>query len=132
MRNRSLAITLTVIAILLLGCPGLTVLCLGITGFIAFYSNGYQYYNVSPGWVNALGTLGICVGLFLIVITIIAVFFLLRKKKEVIPSSPVQPIPPTGPDQTVTSTSIDQSVPPTSPDQPVQPTSPDEPIPPSI
>jgi TRAP-type C4-dicarboxylate transport system permease small subunit len=101
MRDRSLAIILTVIAIILFGCPGLTVFCLGITGFIVFYSSGYQSYNVSPGWVNALGTLGICLGIFLIVITIIAAFFLLRRKADIPHSVPHEPLPPTKPDEPI-------------------------------
>jgi hypothetical protein len=101
MRDRSLAIVLTVVAILLFGCPGLTVFCLGITGFIVFYSTGYQYNNVSPSWVNAFGTLGICVGIFLIIITIIACFFLLRRKAEIPPTIPTSPLPPTGPDEPI-------------------------------
>jgi uncharacterized membrane protein len=99
MRDRSLAIILTVVAVLLLGCPGLTVLCLGITGFAVYYSSGYPYYNVSPAWVNIFGSLGICVGIFLIVITIIAGFFLLRKKTEIPPTKSDQPLPPTNPDE---------------------------------
>jgi TRAP-type C4-dicarboxylate transport system permease small subunit len=101
MRDRSLAIILTVIAVLLFGCPGLTVLCLGITGFIVFYSTGYQSYNVSPGWVNGVGTLGICLGIFLIVITIIAAFFLLRRKSHTLPAAPNEPLPPTKPDEPI-------------------------------
>jgi TRAP-type C4-dicarboxylate transport system permease small subunit len=101
MRDRSLAIILTVIAVLLFGCPGLTVLCLGITGFIVFYSTGYQSYNVSPGWVNTFGVLGLCIGVFLIVITIIAAFFLLRRKTDTLPITPIEPIPPTKPDEPI-------------------------------
>jgi hypothetical protein len=114
MRDRSLAIILTVVAVILFGCPGLTVFCLGITGFIVYYSNGYPNYNVSPAWVNGFGTLGICIGIFLIVITIIAGFFLLRKKTEIPPIKSDQPLPPTNPDQ------------------PLPPTNPDDPLPPSI
>lgn len=101
MRDRSLAVILTVIAVLLFGCPGLTVLCLGITGFIVFYSTGYQSYNVSPGWVNTFGGLGVCIGIFLIVVTIIAVFFLLRRKNDTPPMSPKEPLPPSKPEEPI-------------------------------
>jgi len=99
MRDRNLAILFTVLAILLLGCPGLTIFCLGIIGFIVFYSNGYSYSNVSPAWVNILGSLGICIGIILIIITIIAGFLLLRKKKGVPPTKPNEPLPASAPDE---------------------------------
>lgn len=99
MRDRNLAILFTVLAILLLGCPGLTIFCLGISGFIAFYSNGYPNNNVSPTWVNVFGSFGICAGILLIILTIIAAFFLLRRKTDVRPAKLEEPLPPSAPDE---------------------------------
>jgi hypothetical protein len=113
MRDRSLAVIFTIVAVLLLGCPGLTIFCLGITGFIAYYSNGNSYNNFSPAWVNIFGSLGICVGIILVVITVIASYLLLRKKPEIPPVKPVEPLSPSGPEN------------------PLPPSPPDEPLPPS-
>jgi hypothetical protein len=121
MRDRTLAIIFTVVVVILLGFPGLAFLCFGLADFFVFYGFNNPF-DVTTGFSNTLGILGVCIGFFLIIITIIAGFFLLRKKTELPPMRPEEPIPPSSP-----------NVPPTpmSPDQPLPPSSPGGPLPPS-
>jgi hypothetical protein len=129
MRDRTLAVIFTVVVVVLLGCPGLAFLCFGLTEFIAYYGFNNPFY-VTTGGANFLGISGLCIGAFLIIITIIAGFFLLRKKTGLPPQRLDEPLPPSSPDVPLPPTSSDLPLPPTSPDEPIPPTSPDEPIPP--
>ena len=78
MRDRTLAIVLTVVAVLLFACPGLAFLCFGLTDFIVFYGFNNPF-DVTTGFSNTVGVLGVGIGFFLIVITVILGIFLLRK-----------------------------------------------------
>ncbi len=89
------AIIATVAAILLCGCPGLT-MCLGgaimATGTIP-YETSYYYTEYIPSWV---GFATLCVSLIFIAIAVVVPVLTLRKKKEakveVLP--PDEPLPP--------------------------------------
>ena len=100
MRDRTLAVILTVAAVVILGLPGLAFLCFGLTDFIVFYGFNNPF-SVSTGFSNLIGTLGLCVGFFLLVITILAGFFLLRRRTDIPASMPEAPIPPTKPDEPI-------------------------------
>ncbi len=108
MRDRTLAVIITIVAIILFGFPGLAFMCLGLIDFIVYYGFGVPFLGNTPVWVNILGAAGVCLGFFLLAITIIACYFALRRPNEPIPAHPVEPLPP----------------------QPPEP--PSEPIPPSI
>jgi hypothetical protein len=112
MRDHSLAVIFTIIFVFLLGVPGLACLCLGLSNFFIYYgfNNPMQ---ISAGWSNIVGMFGVCIGFFLILITIIAGYFLLHRKAETPPTSPNLPLPPTSPSL---------SVPPSNPDEPLPPT----------
>ena len=98
MRDRTLAVILTVAAVILLGFPGLAFLCLGLTDFIVFY--GFDNpFSVTAGFSNIIGILGLCIGVFLLLITILAGFFMLRRKADLPAPIPVVPTPPTSPDE---------------------------------
>jgi hypothetical protein len=99
--NKTWAIVGTVAAILLCGCPGLTLCGFGAymaTGKMPDYSAGYG--NI-PGWI---GFALLCVAIVFIAIAVVVPILLLRKKKtaapvvEVLPPqeplSPQEPLPP--------------------------------------
>ncbi len=100
MRDRTLAVILTVAAVILLGFPGLAFLCFGLTDFIVFYGFNNPF-SVTTGFSNLIGTLGLCVGFFLIVITILAGIFLLRRRADLPAPIYEAPIPPTKPDEPI-------------------------------
>jgi hypothetical protein len=100
MRDRTLAVILTIAVVILLGCPGLAFLCFGLTDFVVFY--GFDNpFGVTTGFSNLVGILGLCVGFFLIIITIIAGIFMLRRKADFPASIPDVPVPPTKPDEPI-------------------------------
>jgi hypothetical protein len=137
MRDRTLAVILTIVAILLLGFPGLVFLCLGLIDFIVFYGFNVPFIGNTPLWVNILGAIGVCVGFFLLLITIIAAYFLLRRPLEPLPSTlttPTPPAPPAPPLETASPappTEPEPPAPPSEPEPPAPPSNPDEPLPPS-
>jgi hypothetical protein len=96
--NKTWAIVGTVAAILLCGCPGLS-MCLGGFGFafmkVPDSSYSFGDTGVVPSWV---GFALLCVSLIFIAIAVVVPILLLRKKKpadasvEVLP--PQEPLPP--------------------------------------
>jgi uncharacterized membrane protein YhdT len=93
--NKTWAIVGTVAAILLCGCPGLTLCASGIyaaTGTMPDYTTGY---GTIPSWI---GFALLCVAILFIAIAVVVPILLLRKKKpaapvvEVLP--PEEPLPP--------------------------------------
>ncbi|GEM_PF-1154954 len=133
MRDRTLAVILTIVAILLLGFPGLAFLCLGLLDFIVFYGFNAQPLGNSPLLANTLGTIGVCLGFFLLVITILAAYFLLRRPVGTYPTKPTAPAPPAPPAPSTPEPAEEPTlpVPPTPPEQTTQPTEPEPPTPPS-
>lgn len=140
MRDRTLAVILTIVAILLLGFPGLVFLCLGLIDFIVFYGFNVPFIGNTPLWVNILGAIGVCLGFFLLAITIIAAYFLLRRPVETLHPGPIAPAPPAVPPPPVPpiepaapAPPVDEEPPaqPTEPEPPSPPSNPDEPLPPS-
>ncbi|MFZ2098582.1 MAG: hypothetical protein WAV05_18270 [Anaerolineales bacterium] len=96
MKDRSLAVIITIIAVILCGCPGLAFLCFGVTDFIDHYAlNSYFYGIYSQTAANLWGIVGICSGILFIVIAIVVSILVLRKKNGTTPPSPNEPIPPT-------------------------------------
>jgi hypothetical protein len=100
MENRTTAIILTIVAVLLCGCPGLGMCIAGVVTLIGKMPyttnvNGYSTSGTAPSW---LGFVGLCVALFLIAIPIVVGILTLRKKKpaaEVVSTTPPsEPLPP--------------------------------------
>jgi Ni/Fe-hydrogenase subunit HybB-like protein len=94
--NKTWAIVATVAAILLCGCPGLS-MCVGgaimATGQIP-YETSYYYTEYIPSWV---GFATLCVSILFIAIAVVVPILMLRKKKEqkaeeILP--PEEPLPP--------------------------------------
>ena len=153
MRDRTLAIIITIIVLFLLGVPGLACICLGLTSFLL-----YPFFNnqmrIAPAWINTAGASGLCAGVFLILITIVLCYFLLRERPGTSPEKPTKPLPPTGPATPLppaapppphasSTTSIPPaeplppasstpSTPPPEEQKPAPPPGPDEPLPPTI
>jgi phosphotransferase system glucose/maltose/N-acetylglucosamine-specific IIC component len=98
MQNRTAAVIITIIAILLCGCPGLAALCLGLSS-LADYAAGFGIFASDQNSYIWLIFSGLCVGIVLILITVLVSFFVLRRKKEPQPVVPVEPVPPTTPDE---------------------------------
>lgn len=119
--SKTWAIVGTILAILLCGCPGLT-MCL----FGAFAASGKMpdsNYNFGtsgyvPGWIG-FGLL--CVALIFIVIAVVVPILLLRKKKTApVAAAPIDVYPPQPP------------MPPMPPQEPPQPPMPpQDPLPPT-
>jgi len=94
--NKTWPIVGTILAILLCGCPGLSMCVLGIwaaTGSMPDYYNGIGSF---PGWI---GFALLCVALIFIIIAVVVPILLLRKKKapEAAPADvlpPQEPLPP--------------------------------------
>ena len=91
--NKTWPIVGTVAAILLCGCPGLSLCLFGAytaTGKMPDFWNGSGYFS------NGIGFALLCVALIFIVIAVVVPILLLRKKKpaavEVLP--PQEPLPP--------------------------------------
>ncbi len=94
--NKTWAIVGTVAAILLCGCPGLSMCLFGaVTAFggMPDFVNGY---GELPGWI---GFVSLCLALIFVAIAVVVPILLLRKKKpavvvEDVPSFPQEPLPP--------------------------------------
>lgn len=112
MRDRTLGVIFTVLVVFLFGLPGIACLCLGISSFLLYPVLNSQA-GISPAWTNSFGALGLCIGFFLLVITIVISYLLLRRKPETTAVVPATPIPPA---------SSDKPAPPTNPDEPLPPT----------
>ena len=115
--NRTWAIVGTVLAILLCGCPGLTMCLFGVVlAFGKVPDTSYNFGNsgVVPSWV---GFSLLCVALIFIAIAVVVPILLLRKKKPASAAATIDVFPPQAP------------LPPQNPPQPPLP--PDEPLPPT-
>ena len=92
--NKTWPIVGTVAAILLCGCPGLSICLFGaVTAFgkMPDFFNGYGNF---PGW---LGFVSLCLAIIFIAIAVIVPILLLRKKKAAPESAPVEVLPPQEP-----------------------------------
>jgi phosphotransferase system glucose/maltose/N-acetylglucosamine-specific IIC component len=92
MSNRTAAIIITIVAVLLCGCPGLAALCWGAASLVD-YAAGFGFFASDQATYLWYIIGGLCGGILLIAIAIVVGFFVLRKKKE-IPPSFNEPIPP--------------------------------------
>jgi len=95
MDKKTQGIVLTVVSVLLCGCPGI---CLCLFGAMA--TAGVLPYNWTVGDQTGSGTMptymgviGLCVAILLIAIPIVVAFLTLRKK-PVPAAGPNDPIPP--------------------------------------
>ena len=96
MENRTAAVIITVVAVLLCGCPGLAALCLGLVSLVD-YGAGFGIIATDQNTYLGLIFGGLCGGLVLIIIAVLVSFFVLRHKKATLPPPPTSPIPPDEP-----------------------------------
>jgi hypothetical protein len=93
--NKTWAIVGTVAAILLCGCPGLSLCGLGIWGATGNMPDFFQGYGEFPSWV---GFALLCVAIIFVAIAVVVPLLLLRKKKAAAPAvevlPPQEPLPP--------------------------------------
>jgi hypothetical protein len=93
--NKTWSIVGTVAAILLCGCPGLS-LCL--FGAYAATGNMPDFFNGSGYFPSGVGIGLLCVAIIFIVIAVVVPILLLRKKKPAAPAvevlPPQEPLPP--------------------------------------
>jgi membrane protein implicated in regulation of membrane protease activity len=105
MKNRTTAIILTILAVILCGCPGLAFCVLGIVPLV---SPSAASQTTLPPWASLLG--GWCLAIILIAIPIVVGILTLRRPKgEELPPPP----------------------PPMPPQEPMSPEPPQEPLPPA-
>lgn len=91
MKNKNTGLIATIAAVILCGCPGLfAVFYGGLTAIISFIPGADLNFNGSSDPMVALGTgLGsLCVGILFIAVPIAVGYFGMRKKPEVIESTP--------------------------------------------
>jgi uncharacterized membrane protein YhdT len=85
----------TIAAILLCGCPGLSLCVFGIWGATGSMPDFFQGYGDFPSWT---GFAMLCVALIFIAIGVVVPILLLRKKKSAAPAveilPPQAPLPP--------------------------------------
>lgn len=92
--SRTGAIIGTIAAILLCGCPGLSLCVLGIWAATGKMPDMWTGYGNLP---NGFGFAFLCVALIFIVIAVVVPVLLLRKKKAASEAAPVDVLPPQEP-----------------------------------
>ncbi len=112
MRDRTLGVILSLLVIFLFGIPGIACMCLGLSSFL-FYPVLNNQAGITPFWTNAFGAAGLCIGFFLVLITIVISYLLLHRKPETLAVQPAAPMP---------ATISEKPAPPTNPDDPLPPT----------
>lgn len=94
MKDRTLAAIITIVVVILFGCPGITALCWGLASLVDYLA-GSRVLTSDPGTYAWFIFGGFCTGFFLIIIAIVVSFLVLRRKKETSSPSSNEPIPPT-------------------------------------
>lgn len=85
MNNRTIGTILTVLAVLIFGCPGLFCLCSGLVGAMVGLSGDPNYYlgiDTEPRISLIVGLSTICLSVILIAIPIIVGIFTIRGKPQ--------------------------------------------------
>jgi hypothetical protein len=96
MDKKSTGMIATIAAVVLCGCPGLFMCCLGATSLFASQVPGADIDvmgSSDPASAMTMGLVFLCLSFIFILIPIAVGFFMLRKKPEAVVSS--EPLPPT-------------------------------------
>jgi hypothetical protein len=120
MRDRTAGVILTILVVFLIGIPGIACMCVGLTLYLIELGVPLNLTQGGSTAYNLTGFTGLCVGFFLLLITILISYLLLHRKPEstaVIPATPTTAVMPA------------PATPPVSTDKPAPP--PDEPLPPT-
>jgi len=97
MNKRTTSIVVTLVTVLLCGCPGLCGLCFGaMFALVSFIPNADININGKndPQTALTLGVVSMLIGVVFVVIPIIVAFIMLRKKKTTPTVNISEPIPP--------------------------------------
>jgi uncharacterized membrane protein YccC len=94
MTNRTAAVIITIVVVLLCAFPGIAFVCNGFLALIEVITN-YRVFNLygynAPYWTVA----SFCIGLLGILIAIVVAYLVLRQKKTApLPPPPVTPLSP--------------------------------------
>ncbi len=91
MENRTAAVIITVVVVILCACPGLLFLCNGLLALIEILTNFQPpVYGIdAPYWL--IGS--VCFGLVAILVAVLVSYFVLRQRR----TTPPPPPPPTHP-----------------------------------
>ncbi len=81
MQNRTAAIIITIVVVLLCLCPGLGALCLGLSSLADFITGSGFFASDQDTYIGLISA-GLCSGIVLIGIAVLIIFFVLRRKKE--------------------------------------------------
>jgi hypothetical protein len=92
--NKTWAIVGTIAAILLCGCPGLSLCGLGIWAAVGGMPDYLTGYGTLPSWY---GFAMLCVALIFILIAVLVPVLTLRKKKVAVEATPGEVPPPQEP-----------------------------------
>ena len=93
MSNRTAAVIITIVAVILCACPGLAALCWGLASFVD-YAGGFGIFASNQNTYLYYIFGGVCGGIVLIIIAAVVSFLVLRTKKGTPPPSPDEPLPP--------------------------------------
>jgi len=94
MSNRTAAVIITIVSVILCGCPGLAGLCWGLASVVD-YAGGFGIFATDQNTYLSYIFGGICGGIVLIVIAAVVSFLVLRQKKVTPPPpNPNEPLPP--------------------------------------
>jgi hypothetical protein len=103
MRDRTLAVIITILVVMLCAFPGIAFLCIGLVALLEIIINAtYNNYVIDVFGKNSAfwAIAGLGLGVLAIVITVVISILVLRKPKPIQvapppPPPPQEPIPPT-------------------------------------
>jgi len=94
MDKRTTSIILTVVAVLLCGCPGLASFCGGAMFAIVSFIPGAEidvFGSSDPQSALIFGVASLCIGIIFIAIPVIVGYLTLGRKKDVVSDEPLPP-----------------------------------------
>jgi hypothetical protein len=94
MDQKTTGIILTVVAVLLCGCPGLASLCAGVTFAVVSYIPEAEidiFGSSEPTSALITGIASLCIGLIFIAIPVIVGYLTLGRKRDSFSSEPLPP-----------------------------------------
>jgi hypothetical protein len=97
MKDRTLAVVITILVVLLCACPGVAFICIGLVALLEIIVNAaYSSYVIDVFGYRAaywaIGGLGL--GVIAIVLTVVVAVLVLRQRKDSVPAIPPPPPPP--------------------------------------
>jgi hypothetical protein len=94
MDQRTTGIVLTIVAVVLCGCPGLASFCGGAMFAIVSFIPGAEidvFGSTDPQSALITGFVSLCIGILFIAIPVIVGYLTLGRKKDVVSNEPLPP-----------------------------------------